>query len=45
MIDSHCHLNFEQFDEDRDQVLTNAAEVGVRRFINPSIDLETSRRL
>jgi TatD DNase family protein len=45
LIDSHCHLNFEQFDADRDQVLRNAAEVEVRRFINPSIDLETSQRV
>jgi len=45
IIDSHCHIDFETFDEDREAVLTNAGEVGVRRLINPSIDLETSRRV
>jgi len=44
LIDSHCHIDFEQFDPDRDQVLANAAEVGVKRFVNPGIDMETSRR-
>jgi len=43
LIDTHCHINFESYDEDRDAVITRAAEAGVRRIINPAIDLETSR--
>jgi len=29
LVDSHCHLNFEDFNEDRDAVLARAAEAGV----------------
>ena len=29
LVDSHCHLNFEDFNEDRDAVLARAAESGV----------------
>ncbi len=45
IVDSHCHIDFEQFDQDRDQVLQNAAKLGVSRLINPSIDMETSQRV
>jgi TatD DNase family protein len=44
MIDSHCHLDFPDFDTDRDQVLARAAESGVTALINPGTDLESSRR-
>lgn len=42
-IDTHCHLNFPQFDEDRDAVVQRAREVGVEVIINPAVDLATSR--
>ena len=29
LIDSHCHLDFPQFDEDRNEVIQRAAEAGV----------------
>lgn len=32
-IDSHCHLDFAAFDEDRDEVLLRARAVGVERAI------------
>ena len=44
MIDTHCHLDFSHFDEDRDDVLARATEVGVTTVINPGTDLESSRR-
>ena len=43
MIDTHCHLNFDSYDNDRDQVIERAAAAGVRRIINPGIDEATSR--
>lgn len=43
LIDTHCHINFDSYDDDRPALLTRAAEVGVTRIINPAIDLETSR--
>jgi TatD DNase family protein len=33
MIDSHCHLDFEAFGQDRAQVLARAREAGVTSFI------------
>lgn len=43
MIDTHCHLNFHQYDEDRQQVIDRAAEAGVTRIINPGVDVTSSR--
>jgi TatD DNase family protein len=43
-IDTHCHLNFHQFDEDRDAVMQRAWEAGVEIIINPAVDLATSRQ-
>jgi TatD DNase family protein len=45
LIDSHCHLDFVQFDEDRDQVLIRASEAGVKSLVNPSTNMEGSRRV
>ena len=44
LIDSHCHLDFPNFEKDFDQVLVRAEEVGVKKFINPGVDLPTSRK-
>lgn len=33
MIDSHCHLDFDVFDQDREQVLANARASGVTGFL------------
>jgi TatD DNase family protein len=43
-IDTHCHLDFHQFDEDRDEVVARAREVGVEVIVNPATDLASSRR-
>ena len=43
MIDTHCHLNFDAYDEDRDQVIDRATEAGVLRVINPGVDLASSQ--
>ncbi|MCU0496239.1 MAG: TatD family hydrolase [Anaerolineae bacterium] len=45
LVDTHCHLDFDRFDEDRDAVLANAAGQGVTRVINPGLDLENSRKV
>ncbi len=42
-VDSHCHLNFDDFDPDRSQVIERARLSGVSRILVPGIDLETSR--
>jgi TatD DNase family protein len=43
LIDTHCHLDFERYDDDRDVVIQRAATAGVNRIIIPSIDVESSR--
>ncbi len=43
LLDTHCHLNFNQYDEDRAMVLGNAKKAGVKQFINPGVDLPSSR--
>mgnify|MGYP003632662828 CR=1 FL=1 len=41
LIDTHCHLNFHKYNEDRDAVLQRAQDAGVNRVIIPAIDLES----
>jgi TatD DNase family protein len=45
LFDSHCHLDFEAFDADRDQVLADAARAGVVGILNPAVDLASSRAI
>jgi TatD DNase family protein len=40
--DTHCHLDFERFDLDREKVLKRAWEAGLVWILNPGIDLETN---
>jgi len=44
MIDSHAHLYFDRFDEDRDAVIARAREAGVSRIINIGIDVRTTEQ-
>ncbi len=42
LTDTHCHLYFNKFDDDRDDVIARATEAGVTRILVPGITLETS---
>lgn len=44
LIDTHCHLDFTQFDSERDEVLSRCRKAGVDIVINPGFDLPSSRR-
>jgi TatD DNase family protein len=43
LTDTHCHLDLEQFDSDRAEVLSRAGAAGVRRILIPALDLPSSR--
>ncbi|HBX70129.1 MAG TPA: hydrolase TatD [Chloroflexi bacterium] len=43
LTDTHCHLDFRDFDVDRDAVLARAWEAGLERILIPGIDLQTSQ--
>jgi TatD DNase family protein len=43
LIDSHCHLDFESFDADRDAVVQRAIEAGVTQIVVPALDLDNCR--
>ena len=42
LIDTHAHLNFESFDEDRELVIQRAIENGLAAIITIGTDVETS---
>lgn len=44
MIDSHCHLNLEHFDDDRDTTIARALNDGVTGFMNIGYDRTSLRQ-
>ncbi len=42
MIDTHCHLDLEAFDADREAVVARAVAAGVTHIIVPAIDLSNA---
>ncbi|MDP1628994.1 MAG: TatD family hydrolase [bacterium] len=44
LIDSHCHLDFSDFDSDRDEVIKRAYEGGIRKIINIGCDLNRAKK-
>ena len=42
LFDSHCHVNEEKFDEDREDVLARMAEYGITRYAVIGSDIATS---
>ena len=45
MIDSHCHLDFCDFDQDRDELLMRCQQQGIDRFIVPGVTADSWPRL
>ena len=37
LIDSHCHLDFEQFDIDRENILSHCQQLGITNIIVPAV--------
>jgi len=44
-FDTHCHLDFEQFDKDRDEVIKRAKENNVEYILNVGTDIESSKKV
>ncbi len=44
-IDTHAHIDGEEFNEDRAEVLQRAREAGAKKIFVPAIDLASSRRI
>jgi TatD DNase family protein len=42
LVDSHCHLQSDRFDADRDEVLAGAQAIGVERLLVPGWDVPSS---
>jgi len=42
-IDTHCHLDFPEFDSDRDEVIKRAKDQGISHIINISSSLQGSK--
>lgn len=45
MIDTHAHLDFKDFDTDRDEVVRRAHEAGIHTIINIATDFESCERV
>ena len=43
LTDTHCHLDFNKFDEDRASVIQRALESGIERIVIPGLELESSQ--
>jgi TatD DNase family protein len=44
LIDTHCHLDWNSFDADREVVIDRAVQAGVTRMITIGVDVPSSRR-
>jgi len=44
IIDTHCHLNFSDYDTDRGEVISRAKQTGIEKIIVPGVDSFSSKK-
>jgi TatD DNase family protein len=44
LVDTHCHIDADRFDDDRPAILARARDAGVEAFINVGCDSQSSKR-
>jgi len=44
LLDTHAHLDFDDYNKDREEVINRARDIGVEKIVNIGADLEGSRR-
>jgi TatD DNase family protein len=45
LIDTHAHLDSTQFDEDRDEIINNSIQNGIKFIINPAVNFESCKKI
>ncbi|OGN73870.1 MAG: hypothetical protein A2X25_03820 [Chloroflexi bacterium GWB2_49_20] len=45
LVDTHCHLDFNKFDNDRSEVILRAQAAGLTRILIPGVTIESSRKV
>lgn len=45
LVDTHCHLNFNVFNNDREEILLAARNQGVAWILNPGVDIASSQAI
>jgi len=45
LFDTHCHIDFKHFDDDRDDVFKRMTDAGVSRIVAVAVELEQTPRL
>lgn len=44
-VDTHCHIDLNAFDEDRETVILRAVDAGVTTFVDPGIDVSQCKKI
>jgi TatD DNase family protein len=44
LVDTHAHLDMDDFDSDRDEVLSRAREAGIEKIVTVGIDVNSSKK-
>ncbi|HEY4721210.1 MAG TPA: TatD family hydrolase, partial [Anaerolineae bacterium] len=43
LVDTHCHLDWDKFDADREEIIRRAIDAGVTRMVTVGVSVASSR--